>query len=545
MRTLKEASRTLTLGLVLLMVCSVAHSQDASRMRQHQQKPYGTFPPFGEGYNWVISGDGQHFAAAFNSNGEGYCSTDGKTSGKGKRVTMPSITPVGSFVWGEERENGWFVICGQNEFGAYADIGVDDQLITRSSKTGGIEFSRIDVLPYAFCSVGSAIHYKVKKGNRWFLYRNGTPVTDGFDEIEQLSVSPDGNRTAFWGQDEGKHYMVLNGKKAKLACETNMEERWKFSPKFVSNHDLSIIAWVVAGADKSEHLIVNDAQVASGKHVGDPTVAPSGSRWCCSVRCEDGIAVVSDKGSGRKWDEIAQSAIWSANGLHFAYVAQKGGRFYVVRDTESIEANATAIRGGGTAFTPFGNFEIPDCLSVSSDGTWSLVFSGNDKQEYLLVRGKKFGPYQDARPAEFSPDGKRYVAWVAQNKKAWGALVDDVPPSKFEYEGPSEVVWTDDSKGCAYTAKTGKTEYVLSGGARFGPFDGVGNIFFDRSERLLFFARTGDVDSAYCGGIQLGSWSQVLQRLGPESVDGDVLNCIVVQGNHVLKLELDLPSARK
>ncbi|MEE9214483.1 MAG: hypothetical protein V3U54_06765, partial [Thermodesulfobacteriota bacterium] len=170
-----------------------------------------------------------------------------------------------------------------------------------------------------------------------------------------------------------------------------------------------------------------------------------------------------------------------------------------------------------------------------------LYDNATAKFKEVLVKKQHFGSSQDARPAVFSPDGKRYLAWHSPSEEKWGMIIDGQTPKNAAYENPGVIVWSADSTLWAYTGKVNDSEYVITSLKRLGPFDAAKNILFDGSSRLVFIGRAGDLDSVFCEGKKLGSWDQVLQPFGAEAIVGDVLHCIAVKGNDVMKLKINLP----
>lgn len=112
---------------------------------------------------------------------------------------------------------------------------------------------------------------------------------------------------------------------------------------------------------------------------------------------------------------------------------------------------------------------------ITNDGTiWSLCVS-NKSEQYAIVNGKVYGPYQWVDTWSFRENG----GIIAQNNNTKICIINDK-----EYGPYQDIGDTVDGKTWAFKVKKDDGEYIITNEKTYGPFDMV-NIGYDGINLLI------------------------------------------------------------
>lgn len=215
-----------------------------------------------------------------------------------------------------------------------------------------------DTASYALSPDQSRFGTVVRKGERYQVLIDGKPDPADYEWIvaNSLVFSHDGKRYGYVVQQGGKMYPVVDGTLGEGFHEI-VEANVYFGPG-----DAPRLAFLARTA---------------------PTAKPA---W-----------FVDGKDPGKTYDEV-RALIWSPDGKRYAYAVRSGDKQFFVLD---------GVPGGQKEF----DLVADRSFTFSADGKRYAYAGLRDKKVYIVVDGKESGPYDQASPPVFSPDGSK-VAWA-------------------------------------------------------------------------------------------------------------------------------------
>jgi hypothetical protein len=180
--------------------------------------------------------------------------------------------------------------------------------------------------------------------------------------------------------------------------------------------------------------------------------------------------VVVDGREGQTFEALrARSLQLSADGAHHAYAADEDGKVVVVADgLKSAPYEAVGhLTLGGEGFVAF----------VARRKIGSLVVAG----------GKESGVYEDVADLALSPGGRR-LAWTARRDGHWH-VVDGGSESE-PYDRVSKLAWAPRTDALAYAVGQGDAEWVVAGGKHGAPYEAIlpESLVFDASGTVIAYA---------------------------------------------------------
>ncbi len=182
------------------------------------------------------------------------------------------------------------------------------------------------------------------------------------------------------------------------------------------------------------------------------------------------ISVVHDGQVDPLFKNVSKSPVFSGNGEHFGYSADKGeGDAYFVIDGKLIgpfeKTDDRSLR-----FGPNGDRLI---YFIKTDGKYRLVTDGE--------QGPPFDIYANGNPV-LSPDGA-HVAYLAKADDKWRLIVDgEEEVARWDTFAKGNPVFSPDSRHVAYHGVVGEWE----GGDHFAVIDGVSGPRFDAVYTIVF-----------------------------------------------------------
>lgn len=212
------------------------------------------------------------------------------------------------------------------------------------------------------------------------------------------------------------------------------------------------------------------------------TVSPNGRRVAYSAQYSDGQRVFLDNVSEGPYEKLQESApIFSRDGEQLAYVADVAGERYVVVN--------------GRRLGPYQDIGVP--VFSPQDGT--LAFKVRLGPWQAIVRGEEtLRNYDQVDNPHFAANGR--LAYSARDGDEWFAVIDGVEGPRFEDVYFTTRPFSADGLRVAYLGVRAEDWYVVLDGEEFGPYASV-------AEGSLAFSSDGS-HVAYLA--QVGEWWRVI-----------------------------------
>ncbi len=296
------------------------------------------------------------------------------------------------------------------------------------------------------------------------------------------------------------------------------------------------------------------------------TFSPNGWRLAFVASVKEGKqqAVIVDETEGKPYDSILEGTLaFSPDSSHLAYIAQTGGKQFLVVDGEVKYSGAPLIKK--LLFSPDGKrlayvLQSGKEYFVTVDSTEgkhydlihhdSLAFSPDSRQlafaamsgikQVLVVDGKEkleFVPpvKVETLPVEgqesirvptisvndlklvktlaFSPDSKRLVSVILAGDKQF-VVVDGVEQKKYDFI--ARPVFSSDSKRLAYPAKLNNQYFVVVDGVAGNPYDIVSPpVFSPDGSRMAYIAMLKKEWFIVADGVEGKHYDGIAQDCGP------------------------------
>lgn len=269
-------------------------------------------------------------------------------------------------------------------------------------------------LAAVFSSDGKRLAYLAYRGGRYmegFYLGGGKPFTvvDGkkgaeYDDISELSFSPDGKTFAFWASDKKERFVVIGDQRREAYDRepggTNSEVVW--SP------DGKSYAYSVSRG-KKQMVVLNGKAGRPFDEISTPFFAPDGKTLCYYSRTDSGsYTFVMGEVEVSSPSESVSSVTFSPDGKSYAYAACSDGKFAVVV--------------GGKRGISYGTCVIR--LQYSPDGRAVAYVGSRDSKEHVIVGEKEYGPFDRVKMLTFSPDGKKLAFAAVKEKELWWKVVN-------------------------------------------------------------------------------------------------------------------------
>ncbi len=229
--------------------------------------------------------------------------------------------------------------------------------------------------------------------------------------LASFSFSPDSKRVAYAAEQDGKAFVVVDG------VEGKRYSRIAQRPILFSRDGKRV--FYAARANDGWHVVIDGTEYpTSGAEFC--AMGPEGKRTAWSSYDYDahGYRVTVDGALGKAYDS-AGYIMFSPDGRHVAYAAEKGGNWFMVVDGKE----GTACEGVGYA---------------------------------------TYG---------FSGDGM-HLAYAAKIHDGWQVILDGKPGARYDGIGRRSIVLDHYGKRTAYHARKGKKWFLVVDGSESDPLDG-------------------------------------------------------------------------
>lgn len=233
--------------------------------------------------------------------------------------------------------------------------------------------------------------------------------SETWDSVRDLAISPDGRTLTYVGRRGEKSHFVVNGVPGPGYAGISANFRTVFSTD--GRH------WAyVANRDDSHYVVVRDGveEPFNVSFSARPVFNPKSGKLV--YMAEQGVLVVD----GKPVQDASES--WS----HIQFKADTGEAVYL--DSRGASEDRFVVVGGQEG-KHYGNVYAP---RVSADGATVAYVAERDRQSFVVINGREFGPYACCIRHDdlvMDPDGRRitYPAGVQSGKaRAYRLIVDGV-----------------------------------------------------------------------------------------------------------------------
>lgn len=318
-----------------------------------------------------------------------------------------------------------------------------------------------DITDITFSPDSRHVAYAAKKDGRWHVVKNNK-IGPAYNNVGDITFSADSSHIAYTARKHNRPIVVKDGQE--ITADSGFLANPMFSP------DGSRFVYLLLIPDEQELYVVIDGERGPAcKKLGSILFSPDGKHWAYSILVNDRWTVVSDKGKGPDFDKI-RLLLYLAHKTagNFCYIGVENGKECLVTDGkqsqyyDSVGMPLTAPETGDTAYvakiddkmamiingqepekkydiigilrpTPQGEYEVRKQLPFFAPAGDRLAYPVIDNhQAFMIVDGKKQGPYDNLDYPVFSPDG-RHIAYVALQAGEW-VLVIDGQESKYRFD---------------------------------------------------------------------------------------------------------------
>lgn len=148
--------------------------------------------------------------------------------------------------------------------------------------------------------------------------------------VSSTYASPDGRRLAYVIEQNGKQFVVLDGKEGKRYDGIGAHS------SFFSPDSRRVIYSALQGG--VWHMVIDGKEIGAYRAVEAPVFSPDSRRVAYKALLEHGTAVVVDGMTGKSYDGVAShSIVFSPDSRHLAFIAREetpngDGSFFAVVD---------------------------------------------------------------------------------------------------------------------------------------------------------------------------------------------------------------------
>ncbi len=268
-------------------------------------------------------------------------------------------------------------------------------------------------------------------------------------------------------QDSKLRYEFLK----KLICKVDKPKPMKQPGRFIVSPDCTRVAYVICENGK-EFVVVDGKENKQYDRIGEmyPIFSPDSKRVAYIAQQGEKQLVVVDDEEGKGYDGIWEgSLIFSPDSRHLAYVAQRDNEDFVVLNGRE-EKHYEAI--GDFAFSP--------------DSKQLAYVAQKGNKQFVVVGDKEEKQYDNIKSLIFSPD-KNKIAYIATKGDKQFVVVGG--KEEKQYDNIKSLISSPDSKRLAYIAKQDHEEFVVLDGIEQKHYYGIDSfVFSPDSKRFAYVA---------------------------------------------------------
>jgi WD40 repeat protein len=389
-----------------------------------------------------------------------------------------------------------------------------------------------DVCMPVFSPNGQRFAYTARNGAvRMLVVDNEQIVTmDTSSVITCVLFSADNKNIVYVLTENQKYFLIVNGNKSGPYDYIN-ENSIRF------NDNNGGIAYLVKLNDK-QFIVYNGKKSGPYDQAGFPVLSTEGNHMAYWVIIDKQLFVILDGKKNKPFDAVG-SIIFSEDGKHIFYDVMRNGKQGVVCDTAESEMYVSL-----------------HSITTSPDGSRlaygiSLSPGEGEFRDYVVVDGKKAGPYEQVMPTSliFSPDGKE-LAYCAQlplstivngvkveSEDEW-FVVQNGKEQKRYHQLQGIPVFSPNSLRMAYAGEKNSKRMINSDGMEGDSFDDIYfMVFSPDSKRMAYSVRLDNKEWVVLDGNNGKAYDDILGQ-GEIIFDSpDSFHYIAIKGNNIYLVE--------
>ena len=319
-------------------------------------------------------------------------------------------------------------------------------------------------------------------------------VLEGLSQLyaDNVSISPDGRRYAFYAKKGTGHVLVVDGQEVTGGFDYGTEV--VFSPD--SGRYLA-----AAPSRKKPVVVVDGVEVGQYDEVRRPTFSQNGKRYGFSAERDGEDLLVIDGGEVGAYEAVARLAL-SPDGSSYAAVAKKDDGWHAIHDGREIGPWRTLFEPVFSRSGARFGFVAERRVEAEEVRRGTKIKRKVDRA-FVVVDGEELGPYTSAHGLLLR--GSEGYVFRAKIGQSYHVVVDGEPGEPFD--GVGELTATD--QDLCYEVRLGKQAFLVSGGKRHGPFEvSMDPVLDPGGRRVAYAARWQGKHYAVVGARKLGPFDR-------------------------------------
>ena len=318
-------------------------------------------------------------------------------------------------------------------------------------------------------------------------YKDHFPYGSFADSAEGLSAieySPDRRHVAMEINDDGKHFVIVDGKRGKsYGCIKDIT----FSP------DSAHLSYI-AGIDKKYMMIVDGKAGNPYDEIDRGSFSPDSKHIAYSAKRSGKSFIVADEKERKRYGCLCGPA-FSPDSKHVFYLVSVAKKQFIVIDEKEGKL--------------YDEVSLP---LFSPDGQHYAYKVKEAKKSFIVTDGKEMKRYDRVDNIAVSPDNIQ-IAYIALEGWKWFVVINGVEGKHyFQYgkthttedlnfgvdsEGIEDIekigpVFSPDGSHLAYVANEGMKRFVVIDGKEQKQYDYVSNITFSPNSKRIAYAAIQD-----------------------------------------------------
>jgi len=316
-----------------------------------------------------------------------------------------------------------------------------------------------------------------------------------YEALSQFHCSQDGENWGFIAEGEKVWYCVVNNRVWGPYEKMWVQEIEDYITGVFTMNDDGF--WVFTYYDGGLYYLILDGEKSGPyKHISEVILSDEGKSHIIMGDYEFGNSIYPDD-LASQFDYIDEIVL-SKDGSSTGYCAYSNDKIYVVID--------------GKRHGPYDN--ATGLLSSSDGEVWCYRIESEEGEYFIVFGGEEYGPYKDVRWMDITPDRRNWIASV-EGEDGWSAVV-----SGREYGPYDEVIYvtiSDDSDEWGYTIKRDDKYYAVVSGIEYGPYNDIWSVSISPDGASSFIrARKNDGMYAIIDGEQKGPYKAIFSSMFDE-----------------------------
>lgn len=346
-----------------------------------------------------------------------------------------------------------------------------------------------------------------------------------YDQVGNLTFSPDGKRFAYAAESGGQQFFVIDGMPQKDFARVS-------GPSFVFSPDSKRYAYAGVRA-QGVTMVINGAEQPVVDEAVRAVFSPDSQHIAYAVRQGAKMNVLLDGKALPDYERLAGTTlIFSPDSQKLAYVAGKTVKtgdvtqdlfFYVVDDKPMSEYEQ--LVAGSLTFSP--DSQHTAYVTVK-DGRFVVVTDGKESEK----------GYDDVRLLQFSPDSAKAAYLARRGTRAYAVIGDEESPV---YDAVTNLGFSLEGKHVGFVAKTEENFFVVIDGNQQQKYPGIVGDSFTFSPdgtHHAYEARRTERPFFVVNGAETGENDGSLRGSRIVFDDADTFHSLILRGNNIFRIEV-------